>query len=340
MMLVDSSAWSRLGLALCLCIAAMAIGGCDDRPRSAAAAGGDIGPGSVTHVEFNSIGMALVRIPAGDFLMGSPADEPGRQPAEGPQRMIRITRDFLMGQHEVTNEQFARFVDETGYRTEAERDVAGGFGIDFTTGRVVQASGITWRAPGFPGFEPGPDHPVVLVSWNDAQAFCAWLSRREGRRYGLPTEAQWEYAARGGTKSAWWTGDDPAALREAANIADAALVEVMPARREAEPWSDRAPFLAPVGSYAPNPFGLYDMHGNVWEWCEDEWDEAYFLRATDHDPLATGEGGFRAIRGGGWLDAAERARSAQRVWFDPTFRYCLLSGFRVVVELDPALGAP
>ena len=212
--------------------------------------------------------------------------------------------------------------------------------LDFTTGRVVQASGITWRAPGFPGFEPGPDHPVVLVSWNDAQAFCAWLSRREGRRYGLPTEAQWEYAARGGTKSAWWTGDDPAALREAANIADAALVDVMPARREAEPWSDRAPFLAPVGSYAPNPFGLYDMHGNVWEWCEDEWDEAYFLRATDHDPLATGEGGFRAIRGGGWLDAAERASSAQRVWFDPTFRYCLLSGFRVVVELDLALGAP
>jgi len=321
---------TRYFVQLGLCTVFMAYAaGCGEGPCETS-----VGQGSdeadALEVQRNSIGMELVRIGAGAFTMGSPVGEAGRQPSEGPQREIRITRDFMMGRHEVTNAQFAKFVDETGYLTEAERDEEGGFGIDFESGRIVQARGITWREPGFPGFEPGPDHPVLLVSWHDAMAFCDWLSEREGRRYRLPTEAEWEYAARAGSTTPWSTGDDPRTLARMANIADESLQGVMGAAIAHEQWSDGFPFTAPVGSFAPNAFGLYDMHGNVWEWCADVWDDAYFLTAAHEDPLLPGASGFRAIRGGGWIDRAERARSAQRVWFDPAFRYCLLSGFRVV----------
>jgi len=280
----------------------------------------------------NGVGMEFARIPAGSFWMGSPAREPGRLPNEGPLREVRITRPFLMGVHEVTVGQFRAFVEATGYRTEAERDAAGGFGIDFETGEVVQDPGVTWRAPGFPGLDQTDEHPVVLVSWQDAEAFCRWLSESEGRRYRLPTEAEWEYAARGGRSEAWWTGSEPERLATAANLADAALRRAMPAVAQSETWDDGYAFTAPVGRFAPNPFGLHDVHGNVWEWCLD-WYGDYDAGET-LDPRGPVAGRFRTIRGGGWLNPALQNRSAQRVYFAPTFRYCLLSGFRVLLEID------
>jgi formylglycine-generating enzyme required for sulfatase activity len=282
----------------------------------------------------NTIGMELARIPAGEFEQGSPLTEPGRAENEGPMRRVRITRDFEIGVHEVTNGQFRAFVEATGYVTEAERDVAGGFGIDFESGRVVQMSGIDWRNPGFPGFTPGDDHPVILVSWNDAEAFCRWLSEREGRTCRLPTEAEWEYAARGGTSTAWWSGDDAGGLRRAGNVADASLAERMPVLEPAAEWDDGHPFLAPVGSYRANPFGLHDVHGNVWEWCSDWFASDAYGGGPDEDPTGPAQGRIRTIRGGGWLNTPLRQRSAQRIYFHPRFRYCLLSGFRVVCELD------
>ncbi len=276
----------------------------------------------------NSIGMKLARIPAGTFRMGGPRTN------ERPVREVRITRPFLMGVHEVTVGQFRSFVAATGYRTEAERDVAGGYGIDFATAKVRQQSGIDWLHPGFPSFEQGEDHPVLLVSWNDAEAFLDWLSEKEGRAYSLPTEAQWEYAARAGTQTDYFTGDDPASLCEAANIADAALLRTVPATRGHVAWDDGYPFTAPVGRFKANAFGLHDMHGNVWEWCADWYGEPYDHVSPVDDPAGPPVGRFRAIRGGGWFNGPGQNRSAQRIYFDPSFRYCLLSGFRVVLHTE------
>jgi len=147
----------------------------------------------------DSVGISFVEIEPGSFMMGASGSEPGRLANELPSREVTITSGFLMGVHEVTVGQFRSFIEATGYETEAERDVEGGFGIDFETGRVVQDASCVWSAPGFPGLEVRDDHPVVLVSWNDAEAFCAWMTEREGVRYRLPTEAEWEYACRGGT---------------------------------------------------------------------------------------------------------------------------------------------
>jgi sulfatase modifying factor 1 len=281
----------------------------------------------------NSLGMRLVRVPAGEFRMGSSKEESGHVANEFPPHRVRITRDFEMGIHEVTNREFVAFVEATGYLTEAERDVGGGFGIDFERAAVVQDPRHNWRDPGFPGFTPGPEHPVLMISWGDAEAFCRWLSAKEGRTYRLPTEAEWEYAARGGTTTPWWTGSDPAALAAAANTADRALLGRVPMATWAGEWDDSFPFLAPVGSFEPNPFGLHDMTGNVWEWCQDWYRDDYYALSPEEDPRGPEVGSFRTIRGGGWFNDARQNRSAQRIYFNPTFRYCLLSGFRVVREI-------
>ena len=314
----------RVIVVLALALATAACGGrADSAPLPA-----DAGPQAFE----NSIGMALARIPAGSYLRGAAPNEVGSHANEGPRRRIRISDDFYLGAHEVTVAQFARFTEETGYRTDAERDAAGGFGIDFTSGLVQQQSGITWRDPGFPGFVPGDDHPVVLISWQDAERFCAWLSKREGRTYRLPTEAEWEYAARAGASTAYAFGDDPQALAQHANVADASLSRALPAVDFAEDFDDGHAFLAPVASYPANAFGLYDMHGNVWEWCSDWFQSDAYVSATAKDPQGPAQGRFRAIRGGGWFNPAAQNRAAQRVYFEPRFRYCLLSGFRVVLE--------
>jgi formylglycine-generating enzyme required for sulfatase activity len=288
----------------------------------------------------DSLGIELVRIPAGSFTMGSPSTERGRHANEGPARTVTITSPFLVGAREVTVGQFRRFVEDSGYVTDAERDGAGGFGIDFATGEVVQAADCTWRSPGFPGQVQSDDHPVVLISWQDAEAFCAWLSVREGATYRLPTEAEWEYACRGGTSTAYSAGGDPSTLEGHANVADRSLARAMPLRESPAPFDDGHAFTAPVGSFRPNGFGLHDMHGNVWEWCADWYDDAAYMRQGPTDPTGPTSGSFRTIRGGGWLNGPLRNRSAQRIYFTPSFRYCLLSGFRVVRDagVDPASG--
>jgi formylglycine-generating enzyme required for sulfatase activity len=321
----------RLGAAMLVVLAGLALcapGGVVARRAEAVARNG-------AEPSVNSIGMRLVRIPAGEFQMGSTPEEPGHVPNEAPAHRVRITRAFEMGVHEVTNGQFRAFIEATGYRTEAERDLGGGFGIDFERAEVVQDPKHTWRDPGFPDFAPGDDHPVLMISWKDAEGFCRWLSAKEGRAYRLPTEAEWEYAARGGTTTPWWPGADPSALAKAANTADRALRERVPKASWAGEWDDGFPFLAPVGSFRPNHFGLHDMTGNVWEWCHDWYRADYYEGSPVDDPGGPEFGRFRTIRGGGWFNDAKQNRSAQRIYFNPTFRYCLLSGFRVVRELEP-----
>ena len=181
---------------------------------------------------------------------------------------MRITRPFYLGTYHVTRGQFRHFVDDTGYKTDAENHVAGfnGFGCDLKTKKLSDDKKYSWR---YVGFEQTDEHPVVNISWNDAIAFCKWLNRKEGNTYRLPTEAEWEYACRAGTTSRYFSGDDPETLAKVANVSDAAAKAEFPTLKLTIKASDGYAFTAPVGSFKPNAFGLYDMHGNAWQWCSD-----------------------------------------------------------------------
>lgn len=281
----------------------------------------------------NSLGMEFHAVRETGFFMGSPESDPDRRADEMPRHEVNLTQFFYMGTTEVTVGQFRAFVEDVGYVTEAEQDVLGGWIVDPVTGEARQEAGVNWRSP---GFAQADDHPVVQVSWVDAEAFCRWLIESEGGFYRLPTEAEWERCCRAGAATRYGFGDDAEGLREQANVADASLREVFPAATWAAPWNDGAAFTRPVAHGPANPLGLFDMHGNVWEWCADWHSPTYYAQAPATDPKGPENGTMRAIRGGGWFDPPERARCATRAWFEPVFRYCQLSGFRVVRTLVPS----
>ena len=274
----------------------------------------------------NSIGMKLVLIPAGKFLMGSPKDEKGRDENEA-QHEVEITKPFYLGTYTVTLGQFRAFVKAAGYQTEAENDGQGGWGYNAKTKDFEGLKpDYNWKNP---GFEQTDDHPVVNVTWNDAVAFCDWLSNKEGKTYRLPTEAEWEYSCRAGTKTRFYSGDDDDSLKAVANIADASFKEKYPAGNWAASWDDGYPFTAPAGKFKPNAFGLYDMHGNVWQWCGDRYGEDYYKNSPRQDPQGPGAGAIRVVRGNSFFRDARRCRSAHRNGVEPLARYSDV-GFRVV----------
>jgi len=257
----------------------------------------------------NSIGMKFVLIPPGEFEMGSSDEEieqltqqakrEGRSkrwrdliPSEGPRHHIKITQPFFLGIHEVTVGQFRRFVDAKAYRTYAER-----------SGRSK-----TWL---FPGFPQGEDHPVSCVSWSDTDAFCQWLSVEEGKRCRLPSEAEWEYACRAGTTTFWSSGEE-VTLAGVSNIADKSYKVVNPKAGYGERWDDGYGYTAPVGRFGPNPFGLYDMHGNLEELCADLFGERYYEESPLEDPTGPAHGSAHTSRGGFHYGGAVLARSARR----------------------------
>ncbi len=274
----------------------------------------------------NSISMKLALIPAGEFKMGSTPEQidkvlalfPGFKQewasAEQPQHRVRVSRPFYLGAHEVTRGQFAEFVRAANYRTEAERDDEGGSGFDVDSGRHETGKKYSWRDTGFPQSD---EHPVVNVSWNDAVAFCDWLSRIEGRTYRLPTEAEWEYACRAGTTTLFSTGDEPEGVVTVANLAGA---------------GDGFPFTAPVGSFKANAFGVFDMHGNVWEMCADWFDPNYYSYSPATDPKGPLLGSSRISRGQTWDGGGPDARSAHRDCIAPTIRGAS-TGFRVALTI-------
>jgi formylglycine-generating enzyme required for sulfatase activity len=259
----------------------------------------------------NSLGMQLVYVPPGKFLMGSPETEPGREKQERQHEVI-LTRGFYLGTHEVTVGQFRQFIRDAKYQTEGERDGKGGWGVN-ASGSIGQNGRYTWKTP---GFVQTNDHPVVLVSWNDTVTFCRWLSKKEKRRYRLPTEAEWEYACRSGTRTAYANGDAPKNLKALGNAGA----------------GDDHRFTAPVGTFKPNAFGLYDMHGNVWEWCTDWYVPGSYPKTRQADPVGPASGDARVQRGGGWSSAAKRCRSAARIGRSPSDYRGSYLGFRVVLK--------
>jgi formylglycine-generating enzyme required for sulfatase activity len=287
--------------------------------------------------------MELVLIPAGEFKMGSGESAEATAAffnktygvdflnadffkGEHPQHRVRITKPFYLGTCHVTRGQFRRFVADTGYKTDAEKgEKSGAWGWDPDKKAFGVNEKYSWRNAGFAQTD---EHPVVNVSWNDAVAFCKWLSKKESKTYRLPTEAEWEYACRAGTTTRYSSGDDPETLAKVGNVADAAVKAHFPDWTCTIKASDGYVFTSPVGSFKPNAFGLYDMHGNAWQWCADRYDPEYYAKSPADDPTVPDSGNDRVLRGGSWSDWADLARSACRNRFTPDDRY-YSSGFRV-----------
>jgi formylglycine-generating enzyme required for sulfatase activity/mono/diheme cytochrome c family protein len=250
----------------------------------------------------NSIGMRLVRVPAGKFTRGSPAGEAHRERHEGPAQEVEITRPFLMGAHEVTQAEF----------------------------RKVMGGNPSWFSPGgegkgrVTGLDAGR-LPVESVAWEEAAAFCRRLSelpeeKKAGRAYRLPTEAEWEYACRAGSATPFHRGSSLSSAH--ANFDG----------RYPYGGAEKSVFLrrpSPVGSYKPNAWGLFDMHGNVAEWCADWFDEGAYRGGPARDPRGPARGVSRVRRGGSWHDGGDGCRSAARAFAEPGSRDDT-AGFRVV----------
>lgn len=254
----------------------------------------------------------------------APDEEDREQLAESfrrrsePPRTVAVA-SFSIGIHEVTRGQFARFVEATGHRAE---------GCFVWSGReFVDRSDRSWRAP---GFGQGDDHPVVCVSWNDAQAYVRWLGTITGRPYRLPSEGEWEYVARAGTGSTRFWGDDPALACRFANGADATTASRAPGATDGavHPCDDGYSHTAPVGRYESNAFGLHDVLGNVAEWTQDCWHPDYRHARADGKPETTGECALRVVRGGAWDEGPAGLRAAYRVGSPTTVRV-YGRGFRV-----------
>ena len=251
--------------------------------------------------------------------MGSPPAEAGRSDSEGPQRLVTIAVDFALGKFPVTLGEFRRFVDATGFVTRAE-----------TTGTCVaggsKRSGATWRNPGLK-MTPGDGHPVVCIAWKDAGAYAEWLSAQTGATYRLPSEAEWEYAARAGTTAARFWGEDPAAACRHGNVGDmgrsgrGGTIVGTP-----HPCKDGFPGLAPAGRFQANAFGLHDMLGNVWEWTSDCWRDSH--AGVSAVPVTGCTHHVR--RGGNFGSGVEEARSAVRKRGRPP---AVAIGFRVARDL-------
>ena len=279
----------------------------------------------------------LLVVAPGRFEMGSPASEVGRDADEGPVREVRIGYALAVGRHEVTRREFGRFVAATGYRTEAERDVGERGCVVWSGSKWEWTAGRHWRSP---GFEQGEDHPVVCVSWNDAQAYLRWLNESApGRGYRLLSEAEWEYVARAGrgsTRYPW--GNDEGAREQCAwaNGADEVTKARVPGYNfRVANCSDWHAYTAPVGSFRANAFGLHDLHGNAWEWVQDVWHDSYTGAPSDGSAwLAGGDQTRRVFRGGSWGDSPQFLRSANRSWSAPDNR-SNYAGFRIARTFWP-----
>lgn len=265
---------------------------------------------------------AMVAIRPGRFSMGSEEGDADEQPPHD----VTIPKPFAISRCEITVGQFKQFVQDAKYQTIAEKNGKGCFGWDLEKKSWEQQPERNWKNPGFAQTDA---HPVVCVSWDDAQAYVKWLSLRTGAVYRLPTEAEWEYVARAGTKTARYYQDGKQCDyanglgQEAKSIAssDWTLTEC----------SDAHVYTAPVASFGENHFGLFDLLGNVLEWTEDCWHENYQDAPVDGSAWKEADGGDcirRVVRGGSWGDNPQTLRSAFRIGYVTDVAYVFL-GFRI-----------
>jgi len=271
-------------------------------------------PGQVisdAFVDRNGKAPAIVVVPIGSFTMGSPAQEAGHRSTEEPQREVKVVLGFALGEDEVSVADFRAFVDDAKYQTDAEK-IGSSTVYDEDSGRTIDRRGISWRND-YSGAIAADNLPVVHVSWNDAKAYTQWLSARTGKRYRLPSEAEYEYALRAGTTTRYWWGDGnpPSKLANLTGDGDKS-----PSGRR---WSNAFPRYsdgywgpAPIGKFAANPFGLRDIDGNVADWVEDCWHDSYLRAPADARAWVNPGCERRVVRGASWGSAPEQARSAFR----------------------------
>jgi formylglycine-generating enzyme required for sulfatase activity/serine/threonine protein kinase len=276
-------------------------------------------PGQNAEVKLpGGVKVELVWIRPGDFTMGSPNTEAGRWDDEGPQTSVRLTRGFWLGKYPVTVGEFRAFAESSGYRTEAERNPSSGMRV-FEGGSWRDGPNRSWRTE----FSDNDRNPVVGVSWNDAKEFARWLTEREraagrlpeGYVYTLPSEAQWEYACRAGTTTRFNLGDSDSDLGRAGWFS-----------------GNSGNRTHAVGQKTPNAWGLYDMHGNVFEWTRSWFGNYPGGSVVDYEGPASGSS--RVRRGGSWYAAARLCRSANRSWSTPGYRGNIL-GFRLALSSVP-----
>ncbi|HUT34193.1 MAG TPA: formylglycine-generating enzyme family protein [Planctomycetota bacterium] len=340
------AAWDGGRTACCAVLALLAaLAGCsgssEQPPKgtNATSTGGGKRPEQRVLDLGGGVKMSFVLIPAGTFTMGSTEAEikavlakwpeaeetwhiavalPNWREAreewfrdEKPAHKVSISRAFWMGKHEVTVGQFRRFVEATGYKTDAEKG---------------------------PEFKQTDEHPVVCVSWNDAHAFVDWLNATDkakpaGSSYRLPTEAEWEYACRAGTSTWYQWGDDPDKGKGWCNAADLTTKRKLP-KLTVFNWDDGFLYTAPVGSFKANALGLHDMHGNVSEWCQDWYGD--YKEGHQTDPTGPASGEHRVLRGGSWqyYPCPGAVRSAYRTGLLPELRL-VIAGFRLVLSAGP-----
>jgi formylglycine-generating enzyme required for sulfatase activity len=224
-------------------------------------------------------GPDMVVVPAGRFMMGSPDDEPKRHSSESPQHEMTFASPFAVGRRTVTRGQFTAFVNATSHMTVG-----------------------SWRNP---GFQQDDNHPVVYISWDDAKAYAVWLAAITGKPYRLPTEAEWEYAARAGATTPFWWGSSITPAR--ANYNGKYVYAGGGSKGEYRKGT------VPAASFDPNPWGLYNVHGNVWEWCEDTWHDTYKGAPTNGSAWLDEEGqNGRVVRGDAWILSPGGLRAAVR----------------------------
>lgn len=263
----------------------------------------------------------MVIIPAGNFYMGSAATEAGHTKDESPVHQV-IVATFALSRTEITRGQFSEFVKETGYNTGDQC-----WTID--DGKYQQRN-ANW---GKISYLQNNRHPVVCMSWSDATAYTEWLSGKTGKVYRLPTEAEWEYAARGKTRTARYWGESPDKACQYANVADTTAQKLI---KPAATWQvhkcvDGFAYTAPAGSFKANAFGLQDMLGNVWEWVDDSYHVSY-QGAPANASAWDGDGKKRVLRGGSWYDSPSKVRAAGRDKAISERRYDNF-GFRIVRNL-------
>ncbi len=264
--------------------------------------------------------LGLVFVRGGTFKMGSNDGESDEKPVH----TVTVS-DFYLSKYELTVAEFRKFVEDKNYRTDAE---TGDGSYIWVVNTWKKTASINWRHDA-EGKNALDNHPVIHVSWNDAVAYCKWISKKTGQKYRLPTEAEWEYAAGNGsrhTKYSWGNGGPSG--KKGGNVADKTAKAKISNLPIFENYTDGYVFVAPVGLFDANDFGLHDMTGNVWEWCSDWYDSDFYKNCPSSNPTGANSGTNRVFRGGSWFRYPRFCRAAYRNSYPPASRTYNL-GFRL-----------